>query len=266
MNHLLRSHAPISDLGWTQIDDEAKERLEPALGARKLVDFSGPLGWQHSATTLGRTASLGDSPVDGVSALARQVLPLVELRADFTVARSELRDIDRGALDADFDALDRAAHQIATAENTAILHGWADVVQGVAELAPYPGRQLGNDALAFPRAVSAAVSALLASGIGGPYGLALDPEHHRLATEAAEHGGTLLIEHLREILGGPIVWTPGVIGGAVLSLRGGDFLLESGQDLSVGYASHDAEHVQLYIQESFSFRVATPEAAVALKP
>ncbi len=49
-------------------------------------------------------------------------------------------------------------------------------------------------------------------------------------------------------------------------MRGGDFLFESGQDLSVGYDAHDAEAVQLYIEESFSFRVATPEAAVAIAP
>jgi uncharacterized linocin/CFP29 family protein len=42
-------------------------------------------------------------------------------------------------------------------------------------------------------------------------------------------------------------------------------LFESGQDLSIGYESHDRETVQLYLQESFSFHVATPEAAVALK-
>lgn len=266
MNHLLRSHAPISELGWTQIDAEARERLEPALGARKLVDFSGPHGWQHSATNLGRTVPLDGSPVDGVSAIARQVLPLLELRADFTITRADLRDIDRGALDADFESLDAAAHSIATAENTAVLHGWADLIRGVAELAPHPERALGNDPHGFPRAISAAVADLRGSGISGPYGLALDPEHHRLATEAAEHGGTLLTEHLSEILGGPIVWTPGLSGGVVISLRGGDFLLESGQDLSVGYSSHDADVVRLYIQESFSFRVATPEAAAALQP
>ncbi|HWE59076.1 MAG TPA: family 1 encapsulin nanocompartment shell protein [Solirubrobacteraceae bacterium] len=266
MNHLLRSHAPISELGWEQIDDEARERLEPALGARKLVDFSGPLGWQHSATNLGRTGSLGDSPVDGVSAVERQVLPLIELRADFSLTRSELRDVDRGALDVDFELLDRAAHQIATAENAAVLHGWADVIKGVAELAPHSARELGRDPLGFPETITAAVGDLRASGIGGPYGLALDPEHHRLVTQTAEKGGTLLTEHLHEILGGPIVWTPGLHGGVVISLRGGDFLLESGQDLSVGYDSHDADAVRLYIQESFSFRVVTPEAAVALKP
>lgn len=266
MNHLLRSHAPISELGWKQIDDETRERLQPALGARKLVDFSGPLGWQHSATNLGRAAPLAGAPVDGISALARQVLPLVELRADFNVSRAQLRDIDRGAVDPDFGALDVAAHQVAIAENTAVLHGWPDLIKGVAELSPHQQRALGDDPLSFPQGVGSAVSDLRASGIDGPYGLALDPEHHRLASQTAEHGGTLLTEHLGEILGGPVVWTPGLSGGIVISLRGGDFLMESGQDLSVGYDSHDAEEVRLYIQESFSFRVATPEAAAVLAP
>ena len=55
MNHLLRSAAPITESGWELLDDEARERLTAALAARKLVDFSGPHGWEHSATNLGRT-------------------------------------------------------------------------------------------------------------------------------------------------------------------------------------------------------------------
>jgi uncharacterized linocin/CFP29 family protein len=62
------------------------------------------------------------------------------------------------------------------------------------------------------------------------------------------------------------VWTPGVTGAIVVSQRGGDFIFDSGQDLSIGYERHDAETVTLYLQESFSFHVATPEAAVALTP
>ncbi len=42
MSHLLREHAPITEANWSLIDDEARERLTPALAARKLVDFSGP--------------------------------------------------------------------------------------------------------------------------------------------------------------------------------------------------------------------------------
>ena len=49
-----------------------------------------------------------------------------------------------------------------------------------------------------------------------------------------------------------------------MSLRGGDFVIDSGQDISIGYASHDARVVSLYLEQSFSFHAATPEAAVAL--
>jgi uncharacterized linocin/CFP29 family protein len=55
MNHLLRELAPISEVSWKVLDDEARDRLAPALAARRLVDFSGPKGWEHSATNLGRT-------------------------------------------------------------------------------------------------------------------------------------------------------------------------------------------------------------------
>lgn len=47
-------------------------------------------------------------------------------------------------------------------------------------------------------------------------------------------------------------------------MRGGDFELVVGQDLSIGYLSHDAENVRLYIEESLTFRLLTPEAAVPL--
>ena len=117
MNHLLRAQAPISDTAWELLDGEARERLSAALAARKLVDFAGPRGWGHSASRLGRTRTLGASPVDGVSAAQRRVLPLVELRRDFAIDRGELRDLDRGAPDADLEPLDRAAHEIARAEN-----------------------------------------------------------------------------------------------------------------------------------------------------
>ena len=61
------------------------------------------------------------------------------------------------------------------------------------------------------------------------------------------------------------MWAPGVEGGVVLSLRGGDFVIDSGQDLSIGYLEHDASVVRLYVEESFSFRVVEPDAAVALR-
>ena len=111
-----------------------------------------------------------------------------------------------------------------------------------------------------------AVEALLQAGVDGPYGLALGPAAYTRVLETSEHGGYPLLDHLRKIVGGPLVWAPGVDGAVVVSQRGGDFLLDVGQDLSVGYTSHDADAVELYLEESLTFRVATAEAAVALSP
>ena len=267
MSHLLREHAPITDAGWSRIDEEARERLTPALAARKLVDFGGPHGWEHSATNLGRARPVADAPGDRIEAAQRRVLALVELRAPFPVARAELSDADRGAKDVDFAALDDAAHRIAVAENRAVFHGWksAEIV-GIAEASTNDPIALGEDCARYPRHVAKAIEALLSAGVDGPYGLALGPEAHTRVLETSEHGGYPLLEHLRQILGGPIVWAPAVNGGAVLSMRGGDFLFDSGQDLSIGYESHDADAVHLYLEESFSFRVVTPDAAVPLIP
>jgi uncharacterized linocin/CFP29 family protein len=264
MDHLLRSHAPISDAGWSLLDDEARERLTPALAARKLVDFSGPHGWERSATNLGRTTGLAEAPCDGVAGRQRRVLPLVELRADFELSRDELRDADRGADDADLAPLDKAAHQIALAENVAVFHGWAGAIEGIAEVSPHDQLALGDATDDYPRPVAGAVEQLMCNGVAGPYGLALGREQYRRVVETAEHGGYPLLDHLRKILEGPIVWAPGVKGAVVVSMRGGDFTFESGQDLSIGYDSHDGEVVRLYLEESFSFHVATPEAGVAL--
>jgi uncharacterized linocin/CFP29 family protein len=263
-DHLLRRHAPISERNWAEIDDEARERLTPGLAARRLVDFAGPKGWEHSAVGRGRV----ERPLqgtEGLEAQVRQVLPLVELRAWFGVSRAELRAGDRGAVDVDYEELDVAAGRLAVSENTAVFHGWSEAgIEGIAEVASHSPIERSNDFDEYPRWVARAVELLLRSGVGGPYGLALGREDYTSVVETAEHGGYPLFDHLRQILGGPIVWAPGVRGAVVLSQRGGDFLFESGQDLSVGYDTHDDAQVRLYIEESFTFRVATPEAAVAI--
>jgi len=267
MSHLLREHAPITEATWGLIDEEARERLTPALAARRLVDFAGPHGWEHSATNLGRARAVGGTPGDGIQALQRQVLAVVELRAPFALSRAELADADRGAEDVDFGPLDDAAHQLAAAENRTLFHGFPDAgITGIAEASTHEAITLGEDCAAYPRHVARAIEAMLRAGIDGPYGLALGPEAYTRVLETSEHGGYPLLDHLRKIIDGPLAWAPGVRGAVVVSLRGGDFLLDVGEDLSIGYTTHDAESVELYLVESLTFRVATPEAAVALTP
>ncbi len=265
MDHLYRELAPISEAAWEQIESEAKSRLVTHLAARKLVDLVGPHGWSHSATDLGRVDEVA-SPAEGVAALRRRVLPLVELRAEFSVSREELDDADRGADNIELPELDEAVRQVALAENSTVFHGYAAAgMLGITEESSHEPLTFTDDMDQYPTVVAQAVDVLRRSGIGGPYGLAIGPAIYTGIVETAEHGGLLLFDHLRQILDGPLVWSPGVEGGVVLSLRGGDFVLESGQDLSIGYRSHDGDVVRLYIEESFSFRVTEPDAAIALR-
>ena len=264
MSHLLRAKAPITDAAWEGIDEEARERLAPGLAARRVVDFGGPHGWEYSATSLGRIGALKGEPVKEIVAAQRVVLPLVELRAPFTVSRAELRDVDRGAQDIDYDALDAACERIVVAENRAVFHGFDGAgIGGIAQSSDHPTIRLAEPGR-WVGQVAEAVSMLLSVGLSGPYGLVLGPDCYTAFITASDPGGYPLIRHLREIVDGPVVWAPGVSGAVVLSLRGGDFLFESGEDLSVGYDHHDENDVHLYIEESFSFRVVTPEAAVPL--
>ncbi len=264
MDHLYRNLAPVSEAAWEQIESEAKTRLVTHLAARKLVDMSGPHGWSYSASDLGRVEDVR-APAEGVAAARRRVLPLVELRASFAVSREELDAADRGANNIDMPELDEAVRQIAIAENSTVFHGYAAAgMLGITEQSAHPPITIADDTEQYPKDVARATDLLRRSGIGGPYGLAIDPETYTRIVETAEHGGYLLLDHLRRLLGGPLVWSPGVTGGIVLSLRGGDFVLDCGQDLSIGYSGHDSDVVRLYVEESFSFHVLEPDAAVVL--
>lgn len=268
-DHLLRKHAPIPTAGWQQIDDEAKSRLKPRLAARRLVDWSGPHGWTHSATNLGRTVQLDTVPPglksDTVLARQRRVLALSEFRVNFTVECAGLQDAERGATDVDYADLDRAAYDAACIENRAVFHGWPEAgIIGIAESSSHSPLSLGREAETYPHTVAQATDLLRQAGIAGPYALAIGPEGYARIVATTEHGGYPLQQHLSKILGGDIVWTPGLDGALVMSKRGGDFILDVGQDLSIGYSRHDAELVTLYFEESFSFRVIEPDAAVVL--
>ena len=73
-------------------------------------------------------------------------------------------------------------------------------------------------------------------------------------------------EHINRLIDGDIIWAPAIDGAFVLSTRGGDFDLQLGTDVSIGYLSHDTETVQLYLQETMTFLCYTAEASVALTP
>ncbi len=265
MNHLLRELAPISDGGWEEIEDETKRALGTYLVARKLVDFTAPRGWTKSSVHTGRVEPVKTAPAVGVSALLRTVQPLVELRADFDVSRAELDAIDRGSKSPDLDVVVDAAKHLAEAEDRAVFRGFSTgQIIGITEATPHDPIAIPDDYEDYPRPVAKAVAVLRQAGVDGPYGIALGPRCYTGVIETTQRGGYPVLEHLRLILGGPVIWAPAVDGALVVSLRGGDFELISGQDVSIGYASSTSDAVSLYLQESFTFRAHGPEAAIAL--
>ena len=129
---------------------------------------------------------------------------------------------------------------------------------------PHAPLPIGADYNDYPGTVARAVQTLREATIGGPYAIALGPRCYTGVIETTEMGGYPVLEHLRLISGGPVLWAPAVDGAIVLSTRGGDFELTVGQDTSIGYLDHDDTNVHLYLEESFTFRIFTPEAAVHL--
>ena len=96
MNHLHRPLAPISDAAWEEISGEATRELRHFLSGRRVVNLSGPHGWDHSCLDLGRVTDPHDGPADGVESRVRLVQPLTELRTPFTVSRAEVDAVEPG--------------------------------------------------------------------------------------------------------------------------------------------------------------------------
>jgi uncharacterized linocin/CFP29 family protein len=265
MNHLRRELAPVSDRSWEEIDTEAARALRTFLAARKLVDVAGPLGWEHSSVNLGSVRAISASPQTGVDAKVREVAPMLELRTPFSLPLAELDAIDRGSRSPDLSAVVDAARKGAFAEDSAVFHGFAAAgIDGIAESPPHEAIPIDDDYEEFPRAVARAVATLRDAGVDGPYGIALGPRCYTGVVETTQKGGYPVLEQLRLITGGPMAWAPAVDGSVVLSVRGGDFELTLGDDLAIGFAAADADRVELYLEESLTFRAHTPEAAIAL--
>lgn len=265
MNDLCRHLAPITEQAWAAIDDEARAALNLTLASRKVADFVGPLGWEASAVALGRAVPLEAPPRQGVSAALRQVQPLVELRVPFALARAELDALARGAGDADLKPVRDAARAIALAEDGVVFAGYAPAgITGIGQAAAAAALTITEDYERYPAVVARALAQLREQGVQGPYAIALGPRCYTGLTRTVTPAGFPVIQHVERLLDGPVIWAPGVNGAVVLSLRGGDFELTVGRDLSVGYRGHTANTVEFYFEESLTFRVLAEEAAVPL--
>jgi uncharacterized linocin/CFP29 family protein len=263
MNNLYRELAPVTDEAWGEIEQEATRTFKRHIAGRRVVDVSEPSGPTTAAISTGHLADVA-APGDGVVAHLRESKPLVRLRVPFTIARTDIDDVERGSQDSDWDPVKEAAKQLAFAEDRAIFEGYAAAdIDGVRKCSSNPGLALPEDPREIPDVIAQALSELRLAGVDGPYSVLLSADVYTAVSETTAHGYPVR-EHLGRLVDGDIIWAPAIDGAFVLSTRGGDFDLQLGTDVSIGYLSHDAENVQLYLQETLTFLCYTAEASVAL--
>ncbi|HTT24456.1 MAG TPA: family 1 encapsulin nanocompartment shell protein [Candidatus Sulfotelmatobacter sp.] len=265
MNNLHRELAPISEAAWAQIEEETSRTIKRYLAGRRVVDVHGPEGPALSAVGTGHQSAI-TAPADGITAQLREAKALVELRVPFELDRQMIDDVERGANDSDWQPAKDAARKLAFAEDRAIFEGYPDAgIVGIRQGTGNPQKSLPAEVRKYPEAFAQALSQLRLFGVNGPYSILLSADAYTELAETTDYGYPVL-EHVKRLVEGKIVWAPAIDGAFILTTRGGDLDLHIGQDVSIGYLNHTDTRVHLYLQETFTFLYLTSESAVALSP
>jgi uncharacterized linocin/CFP29 family protein len=265
MNNLHRELAPVSDVAWAQIEEEVSRTFKRHIAGRRVVDVHGPTGASLPAIGTGHLLPIA-APGDGIVSRQHAVKALVELRVLFDLDRQAIDDVERGANDSDWESAKIAARRLAFAEDGAIFEGYSAAgIVGIRKGGSNPAITLPSDVRAYPDAIAQGLSRLRLQGVNGPYAVLLDADVYTALSETSDQGYPVL-EHVKRLVDDKIIWAPAIRGAFVVTTRGGDFDLQIGQDVSIGYSNHTDTTVTLYLQETFTFLLLTAEAAVALAP
>jgi uncharacterized linocin/CFP29 family protein len=255
MDMLKKELAPLTSNVWAEIENRAAEILRARLSARKVVRVNGPMGWQYTAVPEGRLDLVDDS--GDVKSGVYRTKPLTEARVRFSLNKWEMDNINRGAKDIDFSALDSAVEKLADFEEHSIYSGFAKGgIKGLAEAASHKSVTFGADGPSIMAAVSQAMVTLNASHAQGPYTLVVGTK--AWTTLNKEIQGIPLAERIERLIGGKVIHSLAVEGAFLLPQDNENLELTIGQDFALGYESHDTREVTLYITESFTFRVLDP--------
>ncbi|MCD6551738.1 family 1 encapsulin nanocompartment shell protein [Thermotoga sp.] len=262
MEFLKRSFAPLTQKQWEEIERRAKEIFSTQLYGRKFVDVEGPCGWEYAAYPLGEVEVLSEEEIKwGL----RKSLPLIELRATFTLGLWELDNLERGKSNVDLSNLEETVRKVAEFEDSVIFKGCEKSgVKGLLSFREERKVKAGENLGDFLEALYKASSTFSKDGISGPYTLVISTDRwlYLLKKNSSHYP---LERRVTEILNGRIITTPRIDNAIVVSERGGDFKLVLGQDLSVGYEDRENDSVRLFITETFTFYVVNPEAMVHLE-
>ncbi len=257
MNILKREIAPIPQEGWSEIDERAAMVLKTHLSARKVVHVKGPFGWDYTVVPEGRLALLEEEKKERVRSGLYNVKPLLETRVGFRLDRWELDNLVRGARDIDLDPLDEAVKKIALFEENAVYNGYAGAnIKGLfqsSEQAPLPFGKEGGQVM---QALSKAVLLMQEAHQSAPFSLVAGEKAWKLVNSEVQ--GYPLINRIKNLIGGQVLYSSAIQGAVLVPQDHEDLELSVGGDFSIGYEYHDAKMVQLFVSESFTFRILDP--------
>lgn len=248
---MYRSLAPITKNAWEQIDTRSKEVLVSTLSARKAVHVAGPKGSDYVAYNHGKLSDVSEQ--DGVRFSSYKVTPLVEIRIEFKLNRWELDNAIRGDHNIDFTNLEGAVKKAALFEEKVIYEGLSEGnIKGLFNVAK-PCQKLGDSADAVKKSIANGILKLRKAYFTGDLDLIVSEELYVKLWSLESQ--TPLVTTLESIIGGKIITSEAVTGAILIPHNNDNFVLELGEDFSLGYQEHDQKEVTFFIKESITFQV-----------
>jgi len=267
MDILKRELAPIPMEAWAEIDAQATRSLTATLSGRKVVDVTGPMGPDFAGVPEGRLEYPKKKPKGGVEYGIHRVHHLVETRVSFDLEIAELDNVVRGAKDVDLSSLENAARDIALFEEKVVYHGLPEAnIRGLKMCAADTCLTMGSKPEQLLEGIAEGITICTERSIEGPYAFVAGP---KIWSKMSAHlQGYPVKMQAENLLGGSVLLSPYLSGtfaneAYMISLRGGDFEIVLGQDLSIGYDKHTNKSVTLYFTESLTFRILEPAAVIS---
>lgn len=265
MKYLNRDQAPFPSHLWEKIDEAAVKSARDLLTGRRFLDLEGPYGVGLTSVEIGAD-DYCRQPAEGEAGavISRAIsVPMIRKRFDLSVRRLEAHAAMGEPLN--LNAVVAAAESVARREEEFIYYGQeAFHLEGLMN-AKGRSRVKRGDWKSLEQALNdvlAAVNALDANGLHGPYALALEPALYNSLFRRYEGSDMLQVEHLKRLceLG---IYKAEIKGGVLVDPRVGRIVV--GQDLMAGYAGNDGIHYQLFLSESLVLTIDEVRAICTLE-
>lgn len=265
MNILKKTTAPLSDIVWAEMQQQASEVFKNDLTARSFLDIEEPEELKSDGVSTGNLILPRDGMKNGIDYARKEILPFVEVKKHFQLSREEVRNLEKGYENVSLQPLTNAAKEIAHFEENAIYNGFGfGKIRGLKEIALRKNIPLSYDPEMFLKTLTNEISRLIEKGIARPFILVINQKLWDNVNFISD--GFPVYTFLEDILEGPVIRSPFLSEKSFLiTEHSGDFVLSLGKDFSIVFDEYIDDVVKFHFLESFTFRALNREAVVCFK-